>query len=1408
MATPSVCYPWVSPETFPVWGLSTKGLTFDDPFAKQIAPDFTDLVDPKKLVMFLPPDLLTLADEDRVVARQDSCGREEAAKLLLSLMCRRGDWIPRLLQGLRHREIRLGHLADKIESMQGEVRMEVDFADDQLMEVDAEPWTSQPVDSEAHPHSSSQGAQPPPPLQAAQAAPTHPQAPPLQVSFPDLRIPPRMASGLGIGELPAPVPGQQRKDPGTILSEIAHHFFLNVVHSAEDLPIVTESFERIAKVLVTSYSLGCLEMRLRVDSARDLRQLRRLVESGVLQDTVQRALLTEGHRDWLREEAASHGLAWRSMKLKVTIERQDLDRCETFLKAREETANPRNAAEALLQKSGATQTGHVPSLPDLLLSFLDRLLQEHPRLAEKVALVLATTSSLQVRITKTMAVWRHHFGLSYQLHEDLGLVADDMLQNITRDGDGTASEETVTETQVAQELSVKAPPESPLSESVCRLIEAKLMMPHEAPDSEHSFRFVDVIVADFALTCIATFKETLPDDYVSRVFQAGSSFVVLFLVDLLLNESPHVEHLDTGFRTVTYAARVNKINMAIAEQLQLSMSIPSHPRAVTDFYLACATFFDVGDFRTLSQRCWWTFGPEWKSKLRRMLETDNTDALPDILLSPLSTEEMPVVRGTGEEVLSARHTMDLTEKLSNLSGPQLRVVLACAQMTNVADFKLVKVGDVAALREKQGEEKVTRPVSSYIGQPALKLCKNLLEERHIECLLEAMPGLESVPHFDLSFCTITHGNLQTLLDHMNMASVKTLLLNRVSFIDSRITMLPKFSHLKRLQAVELSSLGLQDSHMPQLAQQIRQLPDLRELTLEKNPITTDGLSMLAPALAPCASLRVLRLPECQLDAGGAFVLGASLMSAMCLQVLNLAHCPLLDSGLQHLSLVLRNHTLLSKVSLRDGGYSPAGLASFFSFLRKCPRMQHLELGQCPLEEEGIDVSDQFLRVLAGSCQWDFLGLWQCRIGHTTLLQQLGTLPTQLRSVTTLVLQDNSIDDAQVGHLAEAVQQGVFRHLRHLNLRHNNIREAGAKRLAGILSFLPHMCELLLQHSAIPTDGALSLAKSVLHLPDIQLLDLSDSFGMGHHDVIDVINDIETFVAEGGIVIGSGVGYTENDSSLEQQFITDNLQLLNFGGTRPGEAPIPPKPEGAEARPPVLQKPVEAEASPSVLQKPVEAEATPSVLQKSVEAEASPSVMQKPVEAEASPSVLQKSVEAEARLPVPEEAKIMPPVLPRPGQLTLTVLQKSVETEASPSILQKLVQAEASPTVLQKSVEAEASPSVLQKPVEAEARPPVLQKSVEAEASPSVLQKSVEAEASPSVMQKPVEAEASPSVLQKSVEAEARPPVPEEAKIMPPVLPRPEESAGTSRQVRVRAVSERHRDTLFFVDGLCISLGHQ
>ena len=849
---------------------------------------------------------------------------------------------------------------------------------------------------------------------------------------------------------------------------------------------------------------------------------------------------------------------------------------------------PTSPGEALVLKAAQATvtavTGSLPQpvhhkLPALLLAFLDNMLQNQPLLADKVGPILAS-SPLKIGIIEMMERCREFFGLSNEHEKDLAFVAMEVLRTVDEESD-EGEEEMITapmsfsdshiqaveaplSPDVSSDLFIEAPPDSLVGEVVKRLEEAQLMVPCYVANRENTFCFRDIFVADYALSCTAISSLIPPTGYLSRALGYGSSFAMLHFVDLLLNLSLSRELTESRVtaekfgRSKTPSPETDKMRESCFQQLILTVSGNYYPLAVTEMFLAIA---EVQDAKFLSQRAWWAFGPQWKKQFQRLLASGKD--IPDLSLCPLSSaEEDFAFAETMRTVLSSRQTIDLSDQLKNLNPSQLRVILACAQLTNVASFEL---SGNWSLRVTQKESTET---SGPRTQPALKLCLNSLESIHIHCLIHALPGLESVSHYDLTECTLSRDSLQRFLNSLHTETVRTLILSKIS-VESRGNWMPKFSHLKALQSVDLSYLGLKDGQMPQLAEQLGTLPDLRELALDHNPITAEGLTLLTPALVTRRTLRALRLSYCQLDAGSAYILGTTLTSARDLHTLNLSNCRLQDSGLQHLSLALKNHTQLNRVSLRSGGYSPHGLASFLSLVSKCPRMQHLEIGECPLEEDGCDVSDKLLKAVAGSSQWNVLGLWKCGVGRTSLLERFSTLTIQLRGLTSLVLQDNDLDDDKMGHLANAVRRGVFHYLSHLNLSQNfAIKNDGVEHLAQVLPSLPHMTELLMQNSTIPPHSAVTLSRAVLLLPKMKLLDLSDGYAVD--DVSSVVFEIKEIVDQGDVVVGGAVSFAERDKRMEDQYICDKLHCLKV---EPKEA----APSGVEEK-----EKVSTELDPSVL----------------------------------------------------------------------------------------------------------------------------------------------------------------------------------------------------------------------------------
>nr|KAG5712695.1 hypothetical protein BaRGS_029750 [Batillaria attramentaria] len=490
--------------------------------------------------------------------------------------------------------------------------------------------------------------------------------------------------------------------------------------------------------------------------------------------------------------------------------------------------------------------------------------------------------------------------------------------------------------------------------------------------------------------------------------------------------------------------------------------------------------------------------------------------------------------------------VDLGENLSLLNPRQLQAVLTCMQFTNVARFTLEENDNGWVVLQVDDKLRLEHLSANVMLQPAMKI---RLENGQVKFLLGAMPSLESVARFNLTGCTVSPDDLQLLLDAMHVESVEELTLSGIPLGTGG--KLPRFSHLRRLRALDLGNTGLRDDHMAWLNDQLRDIIDLRELTLDQNVITTLGLSRLAPSLASCKTLQVLRLAYCSLDAGAAYVLGSLLAAARDLHVLNLSNCHLLDSGLEHLSQALREHVQLGKISLRSGGYSPEGLTPFLSHLAKCSRMQHLELGGCLLAEEGDAAANKLTAALSQSGLWDYLGLWKCELGKTQFMEQLHTQTWQLRGVSTLVLQDNGLRDDHIELLANAIEQGVFRYLRHLNLRQNYTGEAGAIRLSEVLSSLTYLQELLLQHSNITLAGAKRLCFAVLGMSSMLTLDLSDSYGMERGEGLILVREIEEAVDEGKATIKK-VDLDPKEEEREFRVMTDP-KMMGFSpcNAKPG-----------------------------------------------------------------------------------------------------------------------------------------------------------------------------------------------------------------------------------------------------------------
>ncbi|XP_025095695.1 uncharacterized protein LOC112564837 [Pomacea canaliculata] len=861
-------------------GVHNKRLPLEDVLARKIREEFVRTVDPSLLIPNLPHNLLTDVDEEMIQARQDTHGRTHAAWRMLNLLSRRGNWVTGLQQGLRSRQVRLEHLAQKIEDLLcefavliGEVAMEVDFVEEEEddMEVDHD-------------------------------SPLPPRTAGLTLDEPLLKE----LEGRHLSDL---VDDQVQRFQKAVISAIAETFFTTVAKEPQHVTHLIELYKNIVNTIcATSVTVGCLHVGLRMNYVSDVSTIRKLLEGGSLVQLLEHGLLTEERRRWLREQAAGYGLIWRRIGLRVAITEDNLNHCEAFLKWVNEPSLARSVGEALLFNllstcpQASAKMYHVTHIPRLLRSFLDWLATHHPVLATTVATELVDRPWEKALIF-AMKACREFFRLDVDYVADLTTIVSTLFVKLSQEKVvatagvqmrvDTGREGEAMVVLDVQELSHLSLDFLPAAE---RLRTAGLLVPVTSSGHLGRLTFCDPFVADHAISSMVSSLPAPDDKHLSFALGVGSHHIVLHL--LAKDDTSPSQPLTLPSKLVSSA--------------DTSLSHPlSSPSDTTQLLLDCLSCYDTSHpaFELVA-----ALSPEWPPPAHIAVSTCPalTPALKRKLRHlRLDDVDWETTETTLQAVVSATRHVDLSRKLSDATDVELRAVLACTQLTNVPGPLVLR----PMLLSVAWQDRSPRRLASH---PALKLCNNRLQERHVCCLETAMLGLESVAHFDLSDCEVSLTHLQRLLDAMPCHSVQELVLNGIRLTDDKEGQLPKFSHLGKLRHLMLERTGLRDKHLQHLGRQLQALPDLRELSLASNVITSTGLSHLVPALASRSTLRLLRLSECELDVGSAFVIGCILAAARDLHVINLNACHLQDDGLQHLVRVLHDKLRLTKVSLWQG----------------------------------------------------------------------------------------------------------------------------------------------------------------------------------------------------------------------------------------------------------------------------------------------------------------------------------------------------------------------------------------------------------------------------------------------------------------------------------------------------------
>ncbi|XP_051482918.1 leucine-rich repeat-containing protein 31 isoform X3 [Apus apus] len=256
--------------------------------------------------------------------------------------------------------------------------------------------------------------------------------------------------------------------------------------------------------------------------------------------------------------------------------------------------------------------------------------------------------------------------------------------------------------------------------------------------------------------------------------------------------------------------------------------------------------------------------------------------------------------------------------------------------------------------------------------------------------------------------------------------------------------------------LDLNNCALSAADVTELASLLPFLPELEEISLSWNSCVGGTLKALTVHLHHVNQLKVLRLNSCRLTAE---------------DVTSLAEILNVIPNLEVLDLSINKHIGCSmKVIAQD--------------LKNVPGLKELNLHMCGLKHDslqGLDTALQHLpqlRKLDISCNKEIGGGFKDSTAHLASLKNLEVLDLHQCCVT----------EEDVANLSQVIP--LLSSLQELNLSSNKNIGVSSEPLLGRLRFLPKLKSVAISNCGLGEASLSSLAEAALHLPELEILDLS------------------------------------------------------------------------------------------------------------------------------------------------------------------------------------------------------------------------------------------------------------------------------------------------------------------------------
>mmetsp|Transcript_27501 Transcript_27501/g.89584 ORF Transcript_27501/g.89584 Transcript_27501/m.89584 type:complete len:530 (-) Transcript_27501:228-1817(-) len=161
----------------------------------------------------------------------------------------------------------------------------------------------------------------------------------------------------------------------------------------------------------------------------------------------------------------------------------------------------------------------------------------------------------------------------------------------------------------------------------------------------------------------------------------------------------------------------------------------------------------------------------------------------------------------------------------------------------------------------------------------------------------------------------------------------------------------------RVRELNLSSAGLQDSHIPHIADALALNTTLRTVNLSTNLLSDLSVKELAAGIKGCPSIRKLDLAENSLGSRGAGYLSTVLDSKTSLVGLDISVNLIRDEGANAIieSLVHTPHQPISWLNLSENSLSDFSAPSIANLIRMSANLTHLDISRNDFQNDGIRV---------------------------------------------------------------------------------------------------------------------------------------------------------------------------------------------------------------------------------------------------------------------------------------------------------------------------------------------------------------------------------------------------------------------------------------------------------------------